>query len=303
MVMKIFVIVFAIFFILCILFAWRWKLAIRKVWGMTPMQRIRKVNELAAEFGYYYEPSQDIFLTRIDAWQRKFGYEWMYDKMAAGLNMVYDCFPVYFDYNGKSWLIEFWKGQYGINVGSEIGIYNVNHIVPEEKRKTTHYQAAEDDELLDMAFVLYENGIRSYTWGQRHWWLAAFKTGEFKQPSQLRLRLRIIFPNVDMAMAFVGGLKHGGYPIASLERNCTWVTVDFSGETVLPMKWWQRFRRAWVQWQNRCFVALFHFVTRPFYKTVDKILFLYFQLPFLVRRLLYVRSFGRLERKQKRCNQ
>lgn len=297
--MKILVVVFAILLVLGILLVGRWKCAVRKVWKMTPLQRVRKINELAAEFGYYYEPSQDIFLTRIDAWQRRFGYEWLYDKMASRFHMVYDCFPVYFDYGGKSWLIEFWKGQYGINIGSEIGVYNVNYLVPEEKRKTTHYQAVTDSELLDLSFVLYDDGTRCYTWGQKHWWLAAFRMGVWQEPSKLRLRLRIIFPDVDMAMAFVGGLKKGGYPIAGLERNCTWVTVDFAKETVFSTSWWQQCRRRIAQWENRCCVSLFHLVTRPFYRTVDKILFLYYQLPICVRRLFYVKHFGRCRRCKK----
>ena len=43
--------------------------------------------------------------------------------MAPRFQMVFDALPVYFDYQKKTWLIEFWKGQYGINTGAEIGIY------------------------------------------------------------------------------------------------------------------------------------------------------------------------------------
>lgn len=299
--MKIFVIVVAVLLILSLLLFWRRKRAMCKVRKMTPGQRIQKINHLAAEFGYYYIPSQNIFAARIDAWQRKFGYEAFYDKAAARFNMVYDCVPVYFDYDGKSWLIEFWKGQYGINIGSEIGVYNVNYIVPEEKRKTIHYHAVRDDEMLDMAFILFDEGKRCYTWEQRHWWLAAFQTGMFQQPSKLQLRLRIRFPNGDMATAFVEGLKQTGYPADCVQWNCTWVTINFSGQSGIKWNWWQRLCRAHSQWENKCCVALYCMTTKPFQKTVDKILFLYYQLPICVRKLLLVRRFGRRERKERKC--
>ena len=299
--MKILVIVFAVLLILSMLLVFRRKRAMCKVRKMTSRQKIQKINELAAEFGYYYIPSQNIFAARIDAWQRKFGYEALFDKAAARFNMVYDYVPVYFDYNGKSWLIEFWKGQYGINIGSEIGVYNVNYIVPEEKRQETHYHAVPDEELLDMAFVLFDEGKRCYTWEQRHWWLAAFQTGIFQNPSKLQLRLRIKFPNMDMARAFVGGLKQVGYPVDSVEWSCTWVTVDFSKEKVVEFNWWQRICRAQSQWENKCCVILYRMATRPFCKTVDKILFLFYQLPVCVRKLFHVRCFGREERREKKC--
>ena len=38
--------------------------------------------------------------------------------------MIIDAYPVYFDYQDKTWMIEFWRGQYGINTGAEIGVYH-----------------------------------------------------------------------------------------------------------------------------------------------------------------------------------
>ena len=46
--------------------------------------------------------------------------------LAPRFQMVTQFEPIYFDYDGKTWLIEFWKGQYGINTGAEIGIYHTD---------------------------------------------------------------------------------------------------------------------------------------------------------------------------------
>ena len=59
--------------------------------------------------------------------------------------MVFDALPIYFDYRGRTWLIELWKGQYGINTGAELGIYHADKILSESEYKTALFTAAEDN--------------------------------------------------------------------------------------------------------------------------------------------------------------
>ena len=73
--------------------------------------------------GFLYDPDQDIIYTRMDALQRGFGYAFGYDAAALGINAVLDCEPIFFDYDGRHWMIELWKGQYGLETGCEIGVY------------------------------------------------------------------------------------------------------------------------------------------------------------------------------------
>ena len=72
-------------------------------------EKVYRLNCLLAPFGFEYQISQDIFVTRLDAWQRDYGYRSLYDRASPLLGMVFDCEPVYFDYQGKTWLLEFWK--------------------------------------------------------------------------------------------------------------------------------------------------------------------------------------------------
>lgn len=76
--------------------------------------------------GFAYEPRGDYFYSRMYCWQRKTGYCRLYDEGASLFNMIMDCEPVTFSYGGKRWLIELWKGQYGITTGGEIGVYNTH---------------------------------------------------------------------------------------------------------------------------------------------------------------------------------
>ena len=69
-----------------------------------------EVDKAIGAAGYSYDMKQDMFYSRMDAWQREMGYCRLYDEVAAPCGMIIDCEPINFEYDGKKWLIEFWKG-------------------------------------------------------------------------------------------------------------------------------------------------------------------------------------------------
>lgn len=85
-----FLVLFAALLILAVVHRVRAK---KKVLALTPGERVRLLNELAEPFGFAYLPAEDIFTSRLDAWQRDKGYEAKYDTMAVGAGMVIDAFP------------------------------------------------------------------------------------------------------------------------------------------------------------------------------------------------------------------
>ena len=102
-----------LFAIVClILFHWKKKRIIRKICCLSMCDKCKFLNELVAPLGYEYDVGQDIFTSTTDAWQKYYGYTDFYDKAAALGSMIFDCQPVYFNYDNRTWLIEFWKGQY-----------------------------------------------------------------------------------------------------------------------------------------------------------------------------------------------
>lgn len=168
-----------------------------------------KIIELA---GYDYDQPQDIFYSVLNPWQRNVGYCRLYDEAAAPLGMIMDCEPIYFDYDNRKWMISFWKGQYDLVCGSEVGIYtgglqlNIPDIF-----SGTFYNSVNDEEMLPISYTLKKNGKTLFTRSDRHWWLTGFKLGEFAQPSELTLETSLTFPNSAMRDAFLGGFKEAGY--------------------------------------------------------------------------------------------
>lgn len=158
--------------------------------------------------GFAYDSQKDIFYSTINAWQKNFGYTHMYDVLAPIFRMIIDTEPVKFYYNGKNWLISFWKGQYGIVTGAEIGVYYTKQ---EKINKKTVYLHVCDDELIDMDLVLYKNGKLIARLCAKHWWLAIFKLGLFSWPKELSVDVNIVFHNREMLMAFLSSFKKLGY--------------------------------------------------------------------------------------------
>lgn len=269
----------------------------RKVRCMCMEQKITLLNELAEPYGFCYIPEEDVFSSCLDAWQRDYGYETMYDRASASINCVTDALPVYFDYDGKTWLIELWKGQYGINTGGEAGIYHARNCVPEGMYKRTHFEAVCNDEMPVIQTWLERKQEYVYCLKRRHWWLTGFKMGVFSRPKNLRLMTKFCFSTTEQAEAYYEGLIRCGVPRNKFRicKNEVYVRLDFSPK--LPIL--SRLHRACVQLLNRFYCWLFRFVTHPFKCTVDRMLYLYFLLPSCFRRML------RLKRKPncRRCRQ
>ena len=98
--------------------------------------------------------------SRTDAWQKAFGYLDAYNRAAPYLSMVFDSYPIYFDYEGRTWLVQIWKGQYGICTGCEIGLYYADGIVKKSDYKKTLFHAVGESDWLDMSVTLWKDGKR-----------------------------------------------------------------------------------------------------------------------------------------------
>jgi hypothetical protein len=197
---------------------------------------VSDIAKLIAAVGFSYDPDQDIIYSRLDPPQRYFGYSLLYDDLApVMIGAIIDCEPIYFDYQDKSWMIEFWKGQYGIETGAEIGVYwierdertharveGVEDFVPAgaharlkkrvAKRKYTFFKCAWDQPLLEISFALYRRGRLLLKRGpEKHWWLTGFTWGVCTRPRDLAMTWTITFPDELMCAAFKAGLRRAWY--------------------------------------------------------------------------------------------
>ena len=291
----------ALFLILLIWAIWRREMCKSKIRHMGREEKQKLLSDLTAPFGFLYEPGQDIFVSRRNAWQRKEGYAALFDNLAPNFNMIMDVFPVYFDYRDKTWLIEFWKGQYGINTGAEVGVYHANRLIPKNQRKWVHYNAVSDEEMPLIGICLEKRGQKLFTLKKYHWWLAAFRMGMFSQPKELFMYVTITFSDIAAAEAFEQGLKEAGclrwqYRVRGRR---VMVTLDRSCGTLLKSNKFAALHRSLVQCINRFYCRLYQIATHPFKRTEDRMLFLYEQLPWCFQHMLRLHSFGRKVRVKK----
>lgn len=281
---------FGIIFALCIVFYiihyCRKRQIIRKLCRMSFVEKCCLLNDLIQPFGFEYLPEQDIFTSTLDAWQREFGYQASFDRTAPHFNIVFDCEPVYFDYDDETWVIEFWKGQYGINAGGEIGIYHADRIVPPKQYKDTHFQSVSDEQLLPMRMELFSCGRSLFSIEHFHWWLTGFRMGEYCEPRDLEMQITMIFPNRDMLQSFWEGLLQTGYTKIQACTCNLMLSLTFSIPHTLQLSFFHRLFCKMAQCRNRLLCRLFQWITRPFSCTADRMLYLYYFLPFAFRRMV-----------------
>ncbi len=178
--------------------------------------------------GYQYDRAGQFYYTVNDPWQRNFGFNTLYDIGAPFLNFYYDTFRVKFTYKKMDWLIQFWKGQYGlVFVGSEIGCY----YKPADDTGV-HYDAVSDEDALYMSMTFYRNGeerlTREYA---KYWWCTGFVPGSlssFRDRSELSMRARLTMKDKTMLGLFCTSLEKSGfvrdenYSVSGLDVYISW---------------------------------------------------------------------------------
>ena len=152
--------------------------------------------------GFEYDPVQGVYYSQMNPLQRKFGFNFVYDTLAPMAGMIYDTKRIEFEYGGKEWMIQLWKGQYGITAGAEIGLYS------RDPSKVMQYDCADDDELITMQFDFYNMGEYVFTRGpEKHWWLTGFKVFHIGIPGFITMDMMLDFEDNRMADAFEKSLK------------------------------------------------------------------------------------------------
>ncbi len=248
---------------------------------LTDREKRGKLNELLAPFGFAYDGRQDIFYSRTDSWQRKFGYGRIYDEAAAPMNMIIDCEPIYFDYDEKKWMIQFWKGQYGITTGGEAGVYYLPEgiLASDVLRRELIYRCVEDEDTLRIQTILWKNGRRLYYRRGYHWWLTGFVLGEYSKPKELEMDIEITLKDSVMRDAFLSGLHKAGYENGEISYlgNTVWVhfAKPHTRQPVSRVRWFSYLK----QRENRRNCKLYNQVTKDYTNAYDKILALKSRAP------------------------
>ncbi|MCQ2472402.1 MAG: DUF4474 domain-containing protein [Clostridia bacterium] len=167
--------------------------------------------------GFGYSFTENCFYATGNAWQRNFGYTKLYDKVSELMVISYDTLRIYFNYKGKDWMVQLWKGQYGFVLeGAEVGVYNR----PEGVKVGTFYNCAKDNERLEISLSLYDKGRKLFTRKpQQSWWMTGFVPGQLGVGAGvgslltqlLTAKISITLKDEEMTEAFVEGLQNVTY--------------------------------------------------------------------------------------------
>lgn len=178
---------------------------------------------------YRYDGDGNFYYTDDkDCWQKNFGFNEVYDNFAPLSVMYYDTVRTTFVYENKEWMIQMWKGQYGmVFVGGEVGVYT--RPIGSEG---THYVCADKEDWLnmEMAFMWdeYSDGNyravfnRDY---EKYWWctgfVVGFPNGSLRQTlKEFRLVHHITFKDAKMADAFCKAFEKNGFTrVSKLDNN------------------------------------------------------------------------------------
>lgn len=258
--------------------------AVRKVMSMSEKEKIKQLDKGLHPYGFEYNACHDIVQSGMHPWQRKVGYCRLYDNLSINLNMIFDCEPIYFTYKDKRWLLELWKGQYGITTGAEIGLYNTDQpdVDIPGVYKGPFFECASDDERIPMAFILERKGKELFRRKQFHWWLTGFSVGVFSKPKDLVMKVQLTFPTYEMMNAFLHGLAQVGYNLDEvLLRDKTVYFVFNQPKSRQPVHC--RLRVGLKQTQNKINCWLFNLETINFKKTLNKVIFLECLYPLLFK--------------------
>lgn len=182
-------------------------------------------------FGYLYDSEEKCFYTSADPWQRVVGYNEAFDVMAPMSLIDFDTMRLKFDYQDKKWMIQLWKGQYGLLFyGAEVGVYTM----PKD-RVVEHYDCASDDEMLKMSMNFYEYETKFFGdsgWEKKfsrpygyYWWCTGFLPGSrYNKYHTFMLEMRITMKDSEMLNGVTAALKENGisYTVNGLDVMFTY---------------------------------------------------------------------------------
>lgn len=190
--------------------------------------------------------------------QRRFGFNKAYDNLAGFTNFYLDTIRVYFTYEGRDWLIEFWKGEYAMaSVGCEIAYY-YNDKPSQDKNgaldwtvgEKKHFKAVEDDDAMYTSMELWQyvkasdqEPVKRITFDRRLcWWATQLEDGileNHRDRTSLVMRGAIEFPSTEMRDLFVEGLEERGFHEGSTASYQTTERYSVDGKEVTVM--WRYF--------------------------------------------------------------
>lgn len=181
---------------------------------------LRNLLEDKQVLSYQYSYVDDYYYTNDkDAWQYNFGFGKIYDFVSPYILLEYDYIRVFFTYENKDWMLQMWKGQYGlVFYGGEVGIYTKEHS-DKGIDEWTFFNCPAEEDWINMEMTLWHEDING-NWNReftreydKYWWCTGFKNGHLRQEEpadELRLTGRMTFKDAEMTKLVADGLAECG---------------------------------------------------------------------------------------------
>ncbi len=221
----------------------RGEFAINVVKSNSLLKNLLESNQVLS---YQYSYVDDFYYTNDkEAWQHNFGFGKIYDFVSPYLLLEYDYIRVFFTYEGKDWMLQMWKGQYGlVFYGGEIGIYNRPHS-DDGIDAWTMFNCPGEKDWLKMEMTLWHEDMQG-NWNREftreydyYWWCTGFKNGHLRQEEpadELRLTGRITFKSEEMAALVADGLAECGLSMSS-SKDAMGVDAFFVDGSDIHFSW------------------------------------------------------------------
>lgn len=184
--------------------------------------------------GYGYDSNAGVFFATGEGFQREFGYDETYDRVAVIATMPLDTTRIKFTYGGQDWMVQLWKGFYGfVMAGCEVGIYN-----RPLGMTSSAYNVVTLEYYVDFTVNYYysNTGAGKYTIGKdkptftrstRTWWFTAFTPSVQQDVSnnipKMLVDCTMKFDDPGLYRAFVGALTK----VDSIFANYTGKSREF----------------------------------------------------------------------------
>ncbi len=158
--------------------------------------------------GFAFDAKNNVFYATGQGWQRTMGYTELYDRFAPVGFMPIETIRIKFNYDDKQWMVQLWKGYYGLVLaGCETGFYNRPGDTPEDYAT---YNVVSEDYYQEISCE-FHYGTSSFTRSSKTWWLTGFSPALQLSPAltvpQMRVENTIKFIDKGLLNAFVQGLK------------------------------------------------------------------------------------------------
>jgi len=173
--------------------------------------------------GFILDPYQFTIINQKPVFQFLLGFNDFYDMFPWVVNVWADTLKCEFNYAGKDWRIQLWKGGYAVCLatGGEIGIYN-----KPEGQSVDHYSApSSQNDWMYLTYTIYNRGKKLFTrpspklGGDEgpYWWCPGYKilsicTDFMSNPRKnVVMDATIQLHSPEMARLFIASLEKKGF--------------------------------------------------------------------------------------------